>query len=136
MARSRTAFREEGGCGVEAASSLLRDRGHGVDAGESDHGGGGHRLDERLVAVGADHDIAGQEQPDRAVGVQRLSGERGIACPEDQTGLHVVVELRLERGLDVDLGQDAEALLRQCTANGLHGLLEGPRQLDSVVVRH
>src|SRR5947199_1801366 len=48
-----------------------------------------------------------------------------MAGAEDEIGVAVDVELLLQRGLDVDLGQHAEPLARQSVPAALHGLVEG-----------
>ncbi|MEY9490924.1 hypothetical protein RKD26_006803 [Streptomyces calvus] len=138
--RCRTGERSGGGQGaergVESGGGFVGDGLEGVEAGEGDHGARVEGLDERGVAVAADHDVAGQEQADAAVGFQGLVGERRVARAEDQVVLHAVAELGFEGGLDVDLGEDAEALIGQGVAYGGDGGVKVGVEADGAVVGH
>jgi hypothetical protein len=55
------------------------------------------------------HDVAGQ-QADRRLGLQGAVRERRIAVAEDLVGVEPDTKFLAQRCLDVDLGQDPEAL--------------------------
>ena len=97
-------------------------------SGDLDHHLGVHRVDDHSVAtggrVGAHDDVAGQQQADLPVGVHRAVGQRRVAGTEDEVVLHVLAELGLQRGLHVDLGQDAETLIRKRFAGAFDCVLE------------
>lgn len=69
--------------------------------------------------MGTDDDIAGQQAVDGRVGLEGLMGQRRIAGAQDAVGGHLHVQLVPQRGLDVDFGQDAEALVGQGLADPL-----------------
>ena len=51
-------------------------------------------------------------------------GHDRIAGSENAVGAEVLADLRLQRGLDIDLGEDAEAVLLQGRAGALDDRLE------------
>src|SRR5512145_680510 len=116
---------QRGQCLLEALLGLVGDRLETLIVGHGDHGLRVDGLDHRPVSRLTHHDVAGQEQPDGRLGLQRRVSERWPARTEDDLCGHVDVELLLQRGLDVDLGEHAEALLAERLAD----------RLDSVVVR-
>src|ERR1019366_379218 len=77
------------------------------------------------VPVGFEHDVAGEQQADRRVDLQRPVREIGIAGTEDLERWPIDTELRLERGGDVDLSQDPEALVGKRLAHNSLGAAEG-----------
>src|SRR5690606_29239229 len=72
-----------------------------------------------------DHDVARQHRGDRRLGGERLVRQRGAAGAEDDLGRDVDVELGLEGGPEVDLGEDAKPLLPQRGAHRLDGGVVG-----------
>ena len=70
----------------------------------------------RVPRVGlVDDDVAGQQQPQIGLDLERRVGELRVAGSEDHVRPAVDAELLLHRLLDVDLGDDAEALgLERC----------------------
>jgi hypothetical protein len=61
----------------------------------------------------ADHDVAGQQQPDASVDAQSLVRERRVAGAKDDVVLHLLAQLGFQRGGDVDLGEHPESLLSE-----------------------
>src|SRR6266508_551390 len=96
--------------GIAAGQTHHRVRVEGLD-----HGG-------RLVQ-GAYDDVAGKYGRDRRVRGDGFVRQRRPAGAQDELRLDVDVELVLERRRDVDLREDAEALLTECGANGFHGFV-------------
>ncbi|GEO97103.1 hypothetical protein KTU01_32260 [Kocuria turfanensis] len=93
-----------------------------------------------VVIAAADHDVAGQQGAELRFAGQGLAGQVQVAGAQD----HVVAdgvaglfaELGGEGGLDVDLGEDAEALLGQGGAGAFHGLVVGQGDGDGVGAGH
>lgn len=122
---SATSQRLEGG--LEELADLL---GEGLDVGAADdleHGDGVDGADHRIACiVTRDDDVARQEQTDAGLRLESPVGQLRIAGAEDDVVARIDVDLLLERRLDVDLREHAEALGRE---GGL-GLL------DAVGVAH
>lgn len=106
------------GCGSEGVEGagepgvhLVSEDVEGVALEGAEHGAGadGLDVDDAVVAL-EDGDVAGEEEADGGLGGEGLGGEPGVAGAEDEVGGAVEVDLLLEGGLDVDLGEDAEAL--------------------------
>ena len=100
------------------------DGGEAFVARHAEHRFGVHDGDPRPSVGLVDHDVAGKEQTEVRLHGERRMRELGIAGAEDDVRTAVHAELVLHRLLDVDLGDDAEAL-------GFEGL-EDARQ-DRVV---
>jgi hypothetical protein len=67
-----------------------------------------------LKAVVFPHaDVAREEEPDAQFHRKGLMGELWIARVQDDASAELKVELLLQRGLHVDLSQDAKAFLLQ-----------------------
>ena len=79
------------------------------------------RLIINALAVTYKHDVAREHQGDRRVKLEGPVGEMWITGPEDLERSPLDTELCLERGGDIDLGQDAEALRGQGFANDYFG---------------
>jgi hypothetical protein len=97
--------------------------GHGLEclaaSGQSHHRVGVEGLDHGAgLAGGADDDVAGQHGRDGRFGLDGLVGQLGPAGAEDDLRVHVDVELGLEGGLEVDLGEDAEPLFGEGGTDG------------------
>ncbi|GEL18148.1 hypothetical protein PA7_19850 [Pseudonocardia asaccharolytica DSM 44247 = NBRC 16224] len=86
------------------------------------------------VVAGAHHDVARQQNADAAVDIERLVGQVRIAGPENVVGLHLQAPLLPQRGLHVDLGEYAEALLDQHLAGPRHRLGIGQVNRDAALV--
>lgn len=103
-------------------------------AGDLDQKGRIHRFDDRralLVLVRAHQHVAGQQQPDFSIDVDRAVCQRGVARTEYQVVLHVHTELGLERCFDVDLGQHAKPL----SLEGFLGAFDRPFEVRRQVGR-
>ena len=100
---------------VPASFVVADDREHllGVDCG-----------DVGLTLLLVDDDVAREQDAELGFGLQRGVCERRVAGAEDEVGLAVDAEFPLERRLDVDLAQHAEALVREFLAHPGHGLGE------------
>src|SRR5690606_28257952 len=70
-------------------------------------------------------DVAGQEKADLRFVRERLMREFGIASAKDYVAPEIDIELLLQRRLDVDLCEDAEALAFQGGGHSLDRLIEG-----------
>ncbi len=92
-------------------SRIRRDRPQVRIADQSQGGLGIEERDPR-AAGGAclDNHVAGQEQPDARLRLQRAVGQGRVAGAQDPVGPEVDAQLFAQRGLDVNLSQDAEAL--------------------------
>src|SRR6478672_2417282 len=106
------------GVGGDVAERVTGEPGHGVGV-EGLHDGG-------VLVDRAHRDVAGEHGGDGGVDLQRLVGQLGPARAEDDVRRDVDVELRLERRLQVDLGEDAEALVGQGGAHVGDGPVVGP----------
>src|SRR5664280_1496858 len=105
--------------------------GDGADARGIDDSHGGeriHRLDDDLRPLLAEDDIAGQERADGRIGLERPTGERRVARTEDEVRCPIHAELRLQGGLHIDLGEDAEALGPELCLHGRAHAGDRPRQ--------
>lgn len=80
--------------------------------------------DEAAVGLFANDDVAGQQQADVGLGLQRAVRRRRVAGAEDPVRPPVDTELRFHRGLHVDLGEHAEALVLQRRPRPPVGFLE------------
>ena len=78
--------------------------------------GFGNRHDAAAVLLPDAH-IAGQKQPDAKLGLQCTMCQVRIARPENDVGTKLLIELRLQRALYVDLRQDTEALILERVDN-------------------
>ncbi len=111
----------------------------GLDLGPGDHAQHRLRIHEhdmdRAIGILAHDHVAGKQCPDIRVGLQGLVGEMGVAGPENHVRALLHAELGLERGLHVDRGQHAEALLLERLGDGLHGGLEALRALRTENIR-
>ncbi len=103
---------------------LRRDGLQGGVAHHPQHVPGGDGAHDRAAVLDPHHHVAGQQDAQLRLGLQRPVGEPGVAGPQDDVRVTVEVELGLHRGLHVDLGEHAEALRGQCL----------PRLGDGVVV--
>ncbi len=65
------------------------------------------------------HDIAGQHDADVGLHLQGLVSHDRVAGPEDAVGTEVLSDLGLQRRLDVDLGQHAEAVSLESSARAI-----------------
>lgn len=85
-----------------------------------------HEPDEETAVVLLAHDhVARKQQTDVGLGEQCTVRQRRIASTENPVGPTVDSELGFHRGLDVDVGQDAESLYLQRLGHGNDGLWEG-----------
>src|SRR5450755_3900535 len=73
-----------------------------------------------LTCVRVDDDVAGQEDAELGLGLQRGVGELRVARPENQVWVAIDVELLLEGCLHVDLAQHAEPLAGELRADPGH----------------
>src|SRR5450830_651203 len=99
---------------AEASRGVVGHLGECRVAGDADH----HLRVERLhqgasVVQRPHHHVAGQQQPDGLLDLQRSVRQRRVARAEDHLVRQVDVQLGLERPGHVDRRQDAEALARQ-----------------------
>ena len=110
-----------GGCGgaggEQRGEALPRIGGDGVEAAgvrEAHHPSGSNASTTVVPAsTEADDHVARQDGRDGRVDLQRLVRQRRSAGTEDDLRGNVDVKLRLQGGLEVDLGQDAEPLVRK-----------------------
>src|SRR5579875_31445 len=70
-----------------------------------------HHLDNAPAVILIDDDIAREQEPDIEFSSQGTVGKRRIAGAEDNVRTEIRPQLLLHRLSDIDLGQDAEALL-------------------------
>ena len=80
--------------------------------------------------------FARQQQPDRGLHLKGRVRQPWPAGTEDHLRRDVNVQFRLQRGLDVDLGQDAEALVGQGFAGGCQRIGERAADRGGQCVRH
>ena len=73
--------------------------------------------DDAPAVVFPHSDVTREEEPDAQFHLEGLMGELWIARAQDDVSAEFKVELRLQRGLHVDLSQDAKALLLQRVRN-------------------
>src|SRR5690606_1134628 len=69
--------------------------------------------DAALIVCSVDDDVARQQQPDVQLGAECLVCERRVAGAENDVRPELYVQLLLQRGAYVDLGEHTEALGRQ-----------------------
>jgi hypothetical protein len=70
-------------------------------------------------------DVAGQHGPDLVLKLQSAICELRVASAENPIGAKILAELRLERGSDVDIREDAETLALQRVDHARNCLIEG-----------
>lgn len=63
-------------------------------------------------------DVAGQHGPDLVLELQGAICELRVASAENPIGAKILAELRLERGSDVDIGEDAATAYAAARAKG------------------
>ncbi|MHB0949607.1 MAG: hypothetical protein ACYC4J_11165, partial [Gemmatimonadaceae bacterium] len=100
----------------EALAHLTGDLGDAIVLRERERGHGVHGAHRDARTVLPHDDVAGEEGADLRFGEERLVREAGIAGAEDDLRRRVDAELVLQRGGDVDLRDDPEALLQQLSA--------------------
>jgi hypothetical protein len=88
--------------------------GHRVDGGDLDPSSGGV----------LDDDAARQHRPDFVLRLQRPVSVWGVAGSEDAVVAEIDVELLFERGLDVDIREDAEPFLLELGPDPVDGRVE------------
>ena len=86
---------------------------------DREHPGRIHRRYNRASVIVVDNHVAGQEQADADLLLQRLIGKRRVAGAEDHVVTEVDAELLLQFSVDVDLAEHAEALDTECLAGAL-----------------
>ena len=74
-------------------------------------------------SVRFEHDVARDDQSCGRVELQRLVRESRVAGAEDLQRRAIDAELGGQGGGDVDLGEDAEALVGECGSHGDLGLV-------------
>src|SRR5690606_24874053 len=110
-----------------ARAHVLREWSDVVTAGKTQCGYRVHDVhDAALIVCSVDDDVARQQQPEVQLGAECLVCERRVAGAENDVRPELYVQLLLQRGAYVDLGEHTEALGRQRLAHAL----------DCSVIRH
>ena len=113
-------------CCGEPLRHLAGNRRHGGTPGQVDHGLRIDHLDDGAARAAAHDDVARQQESDGGLGLQRLMGETGVAGAEDDLRIDVDVDLGLQGGLHVDLGDDPESLVAERRLHIRDGRVEVP----------
>jgi hypothetical protein len=115
-------------CVDDATKSFVRFRGHRRDVrvvDQREHRSGVRdRNDDIPVGCFLHHDVAWKQESDARLGSKRPMRKARVASAEDRVPREVDIEFLLERGLYVDLGEDAEALALECVGNPLDRWIE------------
>ena len=89
---------------------------------------GGNRVDggdlDIAVALLLHDDVAWQHRADFVLQLERLIGERRVACTKDAVAAEIDVELPFQCLFDIDFGEDAEAFLLQPIPRPRYHLIE------------